>query len=158
MSHHHRRILDSDKHTPLYTVNANSGGAFSSKPHVTIVSAATNAVIGSVTFHTISSKVDLTVHNQAISFNSSHEFRSLATGATLKWKKDGVFSGGDMVCWDERKQQVASYENSNWALKKDGKIGLEAGVDGALVDEIVVSLIAMLELKRREDARSAAAG
>lgn len=89
----------------------------------------------------------------------SHEFRSLATsGASFKWKKDGIISGGDLVCLDERKQKVAWYENSKLALHKDGKIGLEAGVDGMLVDEIVVTLIAMIELKRRENARSAAAG
>lgn len=64
-----------------------------------------------------------------------------------------------MVCLhEERKQQVAWYENSNWAVQKEGKVGLEAGVDGLLVDEIVVSLIAMLELKRREDDRAAAVG
>ena len=63
-----------------------------------------------------------------------------------------------MVCLDERKRKVAWYEHSKLALHKDGKIGIEAGVDGVLVDEMVVTLIAMIELKRRENARSAATG
>ena len=158
LTHRHRLILDSDKSTPLYTITANSGGALSSKPHVTITSASTNnAIIGTITFHTISNHVDLTIHNQSLSFKS-HEFRSLATGGNFEWKKEGIISGGDMVCVDERKRKVAWYENSKLALHKDGKIGLEAGGDGMLVDEIVVTLIAMIELKRRENARSAAAG
>lgn len=158
MTHRHRHILDNDKSTPLYTITANSGGAFSSKPHVTITSASTNAVIGTVNFHTISNHVDLTIHNQSMKFNSSHKFQSLATGGRFEWKKDGIISGGDMVCLDERKRKVAWYEHSKLALHKDGKIGIEAGVDGVLVDEMVVTLIAMIELKRRENARSAATG
>ena len=125
---------------------------------MSIVSAGTNAVIGTITFHTISNHIDLTIHNQTLSFNS-HEFRSVATGGgSFEWKKDGVFSGGNLVCLDERGRKVAWYEHSKMAVHKDGKIGLEAGVDGVLVDEIVVTLIAMIELKRRENARSAAAG
>ena len=43
-------------------------------------------------------------------------------------------------------------------MHKDGKIGVESGVEGGLLDEIVVTLIAMLDVKRRENDRSAAAG
>lgn len=63
-----------------------------------------------------------------------------------------------MVCFDERQQRVAWYESSKWAMHKDGKIGVEGGVEGGLVDEIVVTMVAMLEVKRRENDRSAAAG
>lgn len=52
-----------------------------------------------------------------------------------------------MVCSDERKQRVCLDERSSWGVHQDEKIGVEGGVEVGLVDEIVVTLIAMLEVK-----------
>ena len=156
-------ILDSDKQTPLYRIQVNRGGLFSSKPHVTIVNAASNALVGTVTFHSMSRQIDLTINKKPTTlsksgiFNSVHEFRSSALAGSLKWKRDGLFSGGDMICIDEKEQLFARFQASGWAMKKDRKFELSPGVGGVLMDEIVVSGIAMIELRKRQS-RSAAAG
>ena len=139
----------------------NSGGLFSSKPHIKI-NAAAGTQVGTVTFHTWSSDMDLTIHNRssllkrAGFLTSAHEFNSVATGGSLKWKKDGVFSGGDMLCLDQREQLVARFQRSGWAMSKEGKLELSPGVSGVLMDEIITSGIAMVEYARRQ--RSAGAG
>lgn len=128
-----------------------------------VYAAATNAEVATITFHSFSSDIDLTVHNQPIVltksgfFTSAHEFSSLATGGVFKWKNDGVFSGGDMLCLDQREQLIARFESSNWAMKKEGKFELSPGVSGVLMDEIVASGIAMVEQRRRQKKNSAAA-
>ncbi len=163
----HRRvqILDSDKRTPVYRINANSGGLFSSKPHLRIYEAATDSEIATITFHSISSDIDMTIQNRPILlsksgfFTSAHGFQSLATGGSFKWKSDGVFSCGDMICLDEREQLVARFKSSGGAMKKEGKFELGEGVNGVLMTEVVVSGIAMYEYMRRQrNCSSAAAG
>lgn len=166
MTHRHAHILDTDKQTPLYRIDCNSGGLFSSKPHMKIYSAASNALVGTVTFHSVSSDMELTIHNRPVElvssgmFTSAHQFMSLATHENFKWKSNGMFSGGDMLCLDNREQLVAKFESSNWAMKKEGKLELGAGVEGILMDELVVSGIAMVEHRRRKKnaSSSAAAG
>lgn len=161
MTHRHAEILDSDKQTPLYRIQVNSGGLFSSKPHVTVVNAASNALVGTVTFHSMSRKIDLTINEQPTTlsksgiFTSVHEFRSSALAGSLKWKRDGLFSGGNMLCIDEKEQLFARFQASRSSMKKERKFELSPGVGGVLMDEIVVSGIAMVELMRRAAAAGA---
>ena len=63
----------------------------------------------------------------------------------------------DMLCLDQREQLIARFSSSNWAMKKDGKIELSPGVQGVLMDEIVVSGFAMIEHKIRQSRASAGA-
>ena len=163
MAHRHARIMDSDKQTQLYRIDENSGGLFSAKPHIKIFAANTGAQVGTVTFRKMSSDMDLTVHDRPTILNRpsfmtyAHEFQSVATGASFKWKRDGVFSGGDMLCLDQREQLVAKFLMANWAMKKGGKFELSPGVNGMLMDEIVTSGIAMVEWRRKQRAASSAA-
>ena len=155
------KILDSDKTTPLYVLEVHS----ISKPHIVIKSANNATVIGTVTFHTFGSTIDLVVHGRPIPFSkcgifrSGHEFNSLSNGgAVRKWKKDGVFAGGDMVCLDEKEMPVARFDQTHWAVKKAGKLELNPPVaSGVFMDEIIVSGVATMEYNRRQR-RSAAAG
>ena len=59
-----------------------------------------------------------------------------------------MLSFGDLVCLDQRGGTVASYVSSNLAVQNKGKLTLAPGVGERLMDEIVVSGIAMLEYKR----------
>jgi len=161
----HILILDSDKRTPIYRIDANSGGLFSSKPHLRVHEAATNTEIATITFHSVSSDIDIVIRNRPILlskpgvFKSAHEFQSPATGGSFEWKSDGIFSGGDMICLDDRKQLVARFEKSAWAMKKKGKFELSGGITGELMTEIVISGIARVEyISRRKSSSSAAAG
>ncbi len=128
-----------------------------------IYNAATNALVGTVTFQSRSHNIELTIHNKPVElasggmFTSAHQFMSLTTHGIFEWKNDGMFSGGDMLCLDTQEQQVARFESSNWAMKKEGKFELGSGVKGLLMDELVVSGIAMVEARRRKDSGSAGA-
>ena len=61
-----------------------------------------------------------------------------------------------MKCSDQEDRVCARFESSGWALKKDGKFEVEPFVNGALMDEVIVSGLAMLELERRR--KNTAAG
>ena len=74
----------------------------------------------------------------------------------FKWKMGGCFHGGDMKCSDQEDRVCARFESSGWALKKDGKFEIAPFVNGALMDEVIVSGLAMLELERRR--KNAGAG
>ena len=65
-----------------------------------------------------------------------------------------MFNGGDMICLDQQNKVCAKFQNSMWALKKDGKFEVGPFVDGVLMDEVVVSGLAMLEARRRRAAAS----
>lgn len=74
----------------------------------------------------------------------------------FKWKMDGLFNGGDMICLDQQDKVCAKFENSMWALQKDGKFEVGPFVSGVLMDEVVVSGFAMVEARRRKNSRAAA--
>ena len=155
-------ILDSDKKTLLYRIRANKGGLFSSKPHLTVQSGATHRVVGTVTFHRMSTVIDLEIHHQTIPllrlglFTSAHRFESPTRRSLLKWKRDGLLSGGDMVCVDRQQVLIARVERSKRAGWKDGKFIISPGVEGRWMDEVVVSGLAMVQYHKRQKKRAAA--
>ena len=62
-----------------------------------------------------------------------------------------------MICLDQQNKVCAKFENSMWALQKDGKFELGPSVSGVLLDEIVVTGLAMLEARRRQNKSSGGA-
>ena len=75
----------------------------------------------------------------------------------FKWKRDNMFNWGDMICLDQQEKVCAKFENSMWALQKDGKFEVGPSVNGVLMDEVVVTGLAMLEARRRQSRSSAGA-
>lgn len=143
-------ILDSDKETVLYRVNLKTcWKLLSSGPYLTISTADTNCIVGTVTFHTLSSKIDLIIQNQATKlskarfFTNTHGFKSSA--GFLKWKFDGMLSCGNMLCVDEKEQLFARFQTGGWSLKKAGRFELSPGLGDMIMDEVIVSGIAMVE-------------
>ena len=59
-----------------------------------------------------------------------------------------------MICLDQHDKVCARYENSMWALQKDGKFELGPLVSGVLADEVVVTGLTMLEARRRRSRNS----
>ncbi len=155
ITHSQSHILDSDKSTELYTIKSNWGGWFASKPDVKIFAANTNTIVGTVSFKTRNADMDLTVHGQPIDLiwsefaRFTHKFRSLASGRLYKWSFDGMGTMGDMVCLDEEEQLVMRFEANRFALNKEGKFELSPAVTGVLMDELVVSGLAMIEYRRK---------
>lgn len=168
MTHRNTQILGPDKTTVLYTVKMNSGGLLSSKPHVTVCKGNTGIVVGTATFHSFSRDVEMVIHNNPVALSASGilsnagEWTSLATttdgrSMRFKWKMDGLFNGGDMICLDQQDKVCAKFENSMWALQKDGKFEVGPFVSGVLMDEVIVTGLAMLEARRRQSRSSAGA-
>ena len=108
----------------------------------------------------------MVIHNNPIAlsasgkFTSAHEWTSLVSTTDgrrmrFKWKNADIFDGGGMICLDQQDRVCAKFEKSMWALHKDGKFEVGPFVSGVLMDEVVVTGLAMLEAKRRRS-RSAA--
>ena len=69
-------------------------------------------------------------------------------GGRFTWKSD-KWHGLDLVCKDERGEVCARFDASTWAVHKEGKFEMGPAVGGALMDELVVTGFAMLELRKR---------
>ncbi len=162
LSRRRAHILDSDKKTVLYRIRANKSGLFSSKPHITVQSAATRRVVGTVTFHRTSTVIDLEIHHQNVPllrlglFTSAHRFESPTRRGLLKWKRDGLLSEDNMLCIDGQQLLIARFERSKRARWKDGKFMISPGVEGRWMDEVVVSGLAMVQYHKRQKKRAAA--
>ena len=152
-------ITDSDKVTVLYIVNHRSSWSmFSSKPFLHIMRASNNYYnseieIGTVTFHNLG-RTELTIHGRTVFLDKpaawisrERTFQSAAIGGTtLTWKYDSIWKE-TITCYNQTGQWLARYKPS-----KGGLLELASpAVDGALLDELVVTALGIVqEAKRRE--------
>ena len=152
------RILDEDKVTQLYTISSNSGSLFSSKPHMRIyrgVSETPDSMVGTASFHATSRRVDMEFHGKAVDlstdsmFTRTHVFRSGTE--MLKWKRDGILTA-DLVLMNARKEWIAKFLNASFSISKQGKLEIvNRDLDGEILDQVVISGMAMIEQERRDD-------
>lgn len=153
-------IFDSDKTTPIYIVNSNSGGCFSSKPHMRFCrpptpSSTTETQIGSASFRTWSRAVELEFGSSAVylepkgALTRSTEFQSSV--GLLTWQHDSAL-GSDLRLVNAEGNWLARFEGNTFSLSKTGKLEIAGGVQWGpgLLDEIVISGIAMVEAERRQ--------
>ena len=172
------KIVDSDKQTTLYTITANSGSIFSAKPHILITAGDSPAssstfaspsnpsggVVGSITFPKFSRHLDLEIHGQPITLNSAGWFSNgmvfdsaASGGEKLTWERESVFGSG-LVMRNTRNEWIAKFDRSMFTMSKVGKLELPGPeVSGPLLDEVVVSGIAIVELARRRRNNSSGA-
>ena len=106
-------VLDSDRSTYLYMIDTNHG-KIKDAPGMTIKSAATSRVVGTIQEYALSKTIDLTVNDkpmplEAISaVSTGRVFTSRARpGRTLTWMYDSAVSLG-LECVDEEGKVVAS--------------------------------------------------
>lgn len=152
-SSRHMTIKDEAKNQPLYQIDQNSGGMFSSKPHMTVRNPSSGQAIGTATYHSWSRTVDLEVHGRPIAFESSgiftrsYNFSSPAFGERMKWECDG-FWGADLVLVNSRNDWIAKFDASLFSMSKAGKLHVVNGsINGVALDEIVVSGAAMVHVQ-----------
>lgn len=150
-------ILDSDKTTVAYTIAANRGAIFSEKPHMRFYRGPaepqhSSQLVGTATFHSHSRAIDLTLHNRAVSmestsiFGSTHEFQS-GIGPLL-WKTNGWGSGLTLMTPD--KHWLAKFDACSFSFDKRGTLEIvNWDIEGVGLDEIIVSGMAMIEHMRR---------
>lgn len=165
MTHRKLTVMDQDKRTPLYAVQANFGSSlFSSKPHMKIFRGTdtSGAYIGSASFHTMSSTIDLEIHGRAVELvhdgimTRTHRFTS--SEGMVFWKGDGMF-GTDLKLQTRQKIIFARFDNAAFSMAKQGKLEIaQRDISEAMLDEIVISGLAMIEHERRRRKRSSGGG
>lgn len=76
----------------------------------------------------------------------------------LKWKHEGAFTV-NLCCVTERGEWVARFDNTTWSMKKEGKLEIvDRGMPKGVLDEVVVSGLAMIEHERRRRSNASAGG
>ena len=143
-------VIDTDKSTVLYVAKFRVR-----RPQMTFQRPTTNADLGTVSFHTLSSCIDVTLHDQSVRLTSkgtlkngysfvSQTFRN----ETMTWKREGGFKDLAMVCVDGEDVPVARIFASDWSVKELGKMELlgPKAQSGDALDEIVVTGLAILNV------------
>ncbi|MCJ1224428.1 hypothetical protein MMC12_001073 [Toensbergia leucococca] len=148
------QVLDSDKVTPLYTYTTRQSALFNTRPQLEIFRGASSTdCIATGMFHM--GYVELHIHGRDVPlsrngiFSYTHVFDSSGMGK-LDWARDSVF-GSDMTLSDESKQTVARFHNAAYSVRKEGKLEIMGGdIGSVIIDEIVVTGLAMVEWERRQ--------
>lgn len=155
-------VYDSDKTTPLYLIRNSWAAGWSGKPNVEITSPGTGQVIATVTFHAWSRTVDFMLHGQALPmdpagwFTRSYTFQSPI--GTLKWQKTGIW-GYSLQCVTERGEWLARFDTAYFSMRKEGRLEIVSReLPQMLVDQLVVTGIAMVEIEKRAHASAGASG
>lgn len=161
-------ILDSDKTTPIYIVKSNRGSIFSSKPHMKFCrpqtpSSTLETQIGSASFRRWSRALELEFGSSAVYLEPkgfltrSTKFQSSV--GPLTWQHDSAI-GRDLRLVNAEGNWLARFEGTSFSWKKTGKLEIAGGVQWGpgLLDEIVISGIAMVEAERRRRNNAAAGG
>ncbi|KAL8793417.1 MAG: hypothetical protein Q9195_004003 [Heterodermia aff. obscurata] len=151
-------ITDSLTSMPLYTFTFPKRSHLSSEPHIS-VTGPSGAPVATIHFHSMSNDIDLVIHGQAVAFKTNgitagHGMVSHVPGVgKLKWKNK---RGGEIKCKDEKGEVIARLEVGTWGkVKKEAQFEVGSGVTGgAVMDEIVVSGISMVENRRRKNGGS----
>lgn len=153
---YYTQILDSDKTTPLYTIS-NRYGNMEPGPRMTISNAGNNSVVGTVTIHPLSKNMDLVVHEKPICLEASSALTTgrvfssqAAAGRRFKWAFDSAIFR-DMMCMDDEDKVVARFEGSSSLANGDNYFTVEPGFEGELLEEILISGLAMMERRAQRN-------
>ena len=152
-------VMENDKTTKAYDVERHS----MSKPHIRITSGgATGHEVGAVNFHFFSRTLDLVVNGSPVQLDPAgwftRSFTFMSSIGKLKWEYISMW-GKTMACVTENGEWLARFDWSVWAMKKDGKLDIvNTQLPQGLVDELVVSGLAMVEVERRRRNNAAASG
>jgi hypothetical protein len=155
------RVTDSDKTSVLYAANVKM-----MKPQLTIQSTSTNTTLGTVDFHTFSSRIDATIHNQSISLTSSgllklkYSYNSPAFGnMKMTWEPRSKMNELKMVLVDDKANPIARFEPTNWAMQKTGKFELlgPSMSSQMAMDEVVMTGLCVIHYRQLQRGAAAAA-
>jgi len=142
------RICDSDKTSVLYTAEV-----LLKKPYMTLHSASSNTNIATVNFHTLSTRIDATIHNQSIKLAASgllklpYSYDSPAFGGMkMTWKPRSKLDELKLVLLDDKSIPVAKFDPSNWSTHKSGKFELleRSTSNAGVMDEVVSTGLAVI--------------
>lgn len=159
-------IFDLDEKTELYRLECHLR-----KPQIIMESLLDNAPSpqskGEATFHALSSRIDIRLHDNDIQLISqglmkdSYTYASPAlNGAKMTWQSKSRGRYFNLICLDERAIPVAQVSLGSWSVTKAGTIEL-AGErlmsHGPEVDEIILTALAMMQQRLTRYAATVAA-
>ena len=147
-------ILESDENTKLYRIECHTR-----KPQIIMQSLLDNSAStdssGDATFHTLSSRIDIRLHDQSIKLTSRGSLKDGYTyaspalnGAKMTWQSRSMGRDLNLVCLDERAIPVAQISMGSWSVTKAGTIeltGERVMNQGPVMDEIVLTGLAMMQ-------------
>lgn len=145
-------VLDSDKSTLLYDVETNR----LKRPDMIMRSPTTHETMGTVKIHAFRTRIETCINDQDIEMTMgswmkgdySYESRALQN-AKMTWQPQRKLQPLVMVLLDDKAMPVAKFIPVCFAMKKAGKIELlgEAAHDSRVVDEIVVTALAIMQYR-----------
>ena len=131
--------------TPIFSVYSSS-----SKPHLTITRPYERRdVIATVTYHSLSSKIEISFHGQHIQLkrkdmlSSAHSFHDLNVGE-LRWKESSNLLSSGLVLLDKESRELCRY-------KKRQGFDVLVSAEGEFLYSILITGLAAVEYKRRGD-------
>jgi hypothetical protein len=142
------RIMSEENSTRLYDIKL----SYFSKPHMLITTAPSGSgdgeTIGTVSFHTLSSRIDTTVRSTPLPLTKrgnlkyGYRFTSKILGE-MEWKTGGHKM--DLTCFDAKGVARARFVFANWSMKKCGKFEMLGGGIEEARDELLVTGLAFVQ-------------
>lgn len=136
---------------PIYVVESSS-----SKPHMQISYAgAQGNIIGAASYHSISSKIDVSVYGESISMKrkdplaSGHSFHSSRL-PELQWKEEDIISS-NLKLVDSNKFVLARYRKRLDSHPRRSGFEIFVQADQALLDAIVVTGMAAVIYRHKSN-------
>ncbi|OAP57442.1 hypothetical protein AYL99_08180 [Fonsecaea erecta] len=145
------RLLDTDQTTVMYTVEARYR-----KPQMTIRSNASNAEVATVDFHVLTTRIDMRLHGQPLSLDSSGLLKthySYASqelhGEKMTWRPRKKIDDLNMVLLDGQGLAMARYKPNYKGLKRGGTLELLSPCwrSDAVLEEVIVMFLAVMHYK-----------
>ena len=127
-----------------------------------IVSAYTGQMVGTINFPMMSRRIELVIngHPQQLEYNGFRDrsYRFMSSIGPLKWASMSMMGAG-VACTTERGEWLAKFDTSWFSMHGTGKLELvNQNLPQGLVDELVVTGLAMLENDRRNMGAGLGAG
>ncbi|KAK5939042.1 hypothetical protein PMZ80_008345 [Knufia obscura] len=154
-------VLDTSNSTVLYTIKS----SYLLKPHLTFISPSDNQEVATVSFHNLSTKIDITIRGRTSTIKpkwrlkESYEYTSPTSGTQRTWKSEKLISSS-MVCLDEKELALARWQVPKWSWTKLGRLEIvgDAVGGGETFEELIVTGMAVLIFRMRIAGVTAASG
>ena len=163
LSQRKAHLYEADGKTPAYEIKSSYSAEWSSsKPQIEITSAYTGQKMGSINFHSMSRRIDLVINGRTVPLEyngwSDRSYRFMSSVGPLKWAATSTMGAG-LACTTERNEWLAKFDTSWFSMRGKGTLEIvNGGLPPGLVDELVVSGLAMVENDRRNAAAATSGG
>ena len=134
----------------------------SSKPNNVITSAYTGQMVGTINFPMWTRQIELVINGRTVplEYNAwkDRSYRFMSSIGPLKWAAISTM-GASLACTTERGEWLAKFDTKWFSMKGGAQLEIvNQNLPQELVDELVVTGLAMLENDRRNMAAAASAG